>query len=279
METIDSGSRWNQGKRLDLGFEIRSLSLWVFGSPGLYVFEFLKLFKYGVLWLSKIRLVNKFFPWTYFLHISNISKFHILQYWASQQIAQNFMKKRLMYNCAHVRLNNKKKQHVILKVFGWCGRNCQKMNIMKMWWNHDIKIVISWYNDNHMMKSRWWRKAASVIWLQKIYVCMKGSKYDISEISFNVKKNEQGKIGLLNYLKLQGWDEQYDSKLQLQNLYKTSGSKWWPIIATKSWPNFSLKILTKRQFQNLDETSASKSQLIFNFKILTKPHPRYLEHP
>ena len=128
-----------------------------------------------------------------------------------------------------------------------------------MWWNHDIKIVISWYNDNHMMKSRWWRKAASVMWLQKIYVCMKGSKYDISEISFNVKNDEQGKIGLLNYLKLQGWDEQYDSKLHLWNLYKTSGSKWWPIIATKSWPNFSLKILTKFQPWCLEHSSASRS--------------------
>ena len=36
-------------------------------------------------------------------------------------------------------------------------------------------------------------------------------------------------------------------------------------------------MLVKIQLQNLNQTSASKSQLNFNFNILTKPQPRYLE--
>ena len=63
----------------------------------------------------------------------------------------------------------------------------------------------------------------------------------------------------------------------LPNLDQSSGSKSWPILTTKLWRRFSLKILTKFQLQNFYQTPASKSQLNFNFNILTKPQPRYLE--
>ena len=38
----------------------------------------------------------------------------------------------------------------------------------------------------------------------------------------------------------------------------------------KSWSNFSLKILTKLQLQNLNQTSAPNSRLNLNFEILTE---------
>ena len=52
----------------------------------------------------------------------------------------------------------------------------------------------------------------------------------------------------------------------------TAFGSYWSLVnqTLKSRPNFNCKILTKIQLQNLDQTSASKSQLSFNFKMLTK---------
>ena len=44
----------------------------------------------------------------------------------------------------------------------------------------------------------------------------------------------------------------------------------WPNLASEYWPRFNFVTSTKHQQQNTDPTSASKSCLNFNFKILTK---------
>ena len=143
-----------------------------------------------------------------------------------------------------------------------------------MWWNHDMIIIKSWYNDNHMMRSQWWREAASVMSFRKFMNCKVENMIKRKLISMK-KKQWARKERALNHLKLRGCNEQYDSKLQLQNL-QTSGSKWWPIFSHKISTKLQPQYLDQCQFQNLDQTSASKSQLSFNFKTLTKPQPRYL---
>ena len=66
-------------------------------------------------------------------------------------------------------------------------------------------------------------------------------------------------------------------KHQLQIFNQTSASqlnlklKSWPNLASEYWPRFNFVTSTKHQQQNTDQTSASKSRLNFNFKILTKP--------
>ena len=42
-------------------------------------------------------------------------------------------------------------------------------------------------------------------------------------------------------------------------------------LTSESWPRLNVVTSTKHQQQNTEQTSASKSRLIFNFKILTKP--------
>ena len=44
----------------------------------------------------------------------------------------------------------------------------------------------------------------------------------------------------------------------------------WLNLASEYWPRFNFVTSTKHQQQNTDQTSASKSRLNFNFKILTK---------
>ena len=132
--------------------------------------------------------------------------------------------------------------------------------------NHDIMIIIWWGHSGEEKLQVWW--PLENLWIVRLKIWYSGNK-------FWCKKQWARKDRALNHLKLRGWDEQYDSKLQLQNL-QTSGSKWWPIFSHKIVTKFQPQYLDQCQFQNLDQTSASKSQLSFNFKTLTKPQPRYL---
>ena len=57
------------------------------------------------------------------------------------------------------------------------------------------------------------------------------------------------------------------TKRLAQNVDQSWATQSGPNLASKYWPNFSLKNLTQLQFQKLDQTSASKYQLNINFKI------------
>ena len=65
------------------------------------------------------------------------------------------------------------------------------------------------------------------------------------------------------------------TKPQIHNLNQTLVQKYWPNLASESWPriNFvtstSSKILTKLQLQNLDQTLCSKFEQKFSF--VSKP--------
>ena len=56
----------------------------------------------------------------------------------------------------------------------------------------------------------------------------------------------------------------------LSSAYKSNFFRSYHKFKHKSWSNFIFRILTKHQFQNLDQTSASRLNL--TFKILTKPN-------
>ena len=49
-----------------------------------------------------------------------------------------------------------------------------------------------------------------------------------------------------------------------------SRSQSWPNLASEYWPRFNFINSTKNQQRNTDQTSASKSFLNLNFKLLTK---------
>ena len=58
--------------------------------------------------------------------------------------------------------------------------------------------------------------------------------------------------------------------------YQSNFFKSYHKFLQKAWSNLIIRISTKHQQQNTDQTSASKSRLNFNFKILTKPYAESL---